>query len=187
MIDTLRIEVKDSQEMAPAEKREIHLFCEEAYGEDLSRLFAVYHPGFHVLARLDDKLISHAMVVTRWLQAGNGPLLRTGYVEMMATAREWRGKGVGRSLMRVLTRAILLDGYELAALCPAETRLYEHLGWEYWRGPLFVRQPRPSATEPARLIATPEERIMIMRLPASPALDLDVDLSVEWRPGGELW
>ena len=37
------------------------------------------------------------------------------------------------------------------------------------------------------LTATPEERIMIMRLPDSPELDLDLPLSVEWRPGGELW
>ena len=173
--------------MAPAGKREIHLLCEEAYGEDLSRLFAVYHPDFHVLARLDDKLISHAMVVTRWLQAGTRPLMRTGYVEMMATAPDWKGKGAGRALMGFLTQAISREGYELAALCPAETRLYEHLGWEYWRGQLFVREPRPSAAKPDRLVATPEERIMIMRLPASPELDLDLDLSVEWRPGGELW
>ena len=173
--------------MAPAERREIHLFCAEAYGEDLSHLFAAYQPDFHVLARLDDRLISHAMVVTRWLQAGTGPLMRTAYVEMMATARDWRGKGAGRAVMHCLTQAIAQEGYELGALCPAETRLYKHLGWEYWRGPLFVRESCQARGKPAGLTATPEERIMIMRMPATPELDLDLPLSVEWRPGGELW
>lgn len=173
--------------MAPAERQQIHRFCEEAYGEDLSHLFAAYHPDFHVLARLDGRLISHAMVVTRWLQAGTGPSMRTAYVEMMATAWDWRGMGAGRAVMQFLTQAIARDGYELAALCPAETRLYERLGWEYWRGPLFVRESCQSGGKSGGLTATPEERVMIMRLPASPELDLGLPLSVEWRPGGELW
>lgn len=187
MIDSLSIEARAAQGIAPAEREEIHRFCEDAYGEDLAHLFAAYHPDFHVLARLEGRLISHAMVVTRWLQAGTGPLLRTGYVEMMATARDWRGKGAGRAVMQFLTQALAREGYELGALCPAETRLYEFLGWEYWRGPLYVREARQAGARSGGLTATPEERIMIMRLPASPVLDPNLPLSVEWRPGGELW
>ena len=174
--------------MSLAERREIQRLCAEAYGENLSHLFAAYRPDLHVLARLgDEMLIGHAMVVTRWLQVGKGPLLRTGYVELMATDPAWQGKGVGRAVMQALAQAIARNGYELAALCPADTRLYEHLGWEYWRGPLFVRESCPAGGASGGVTATPEERIMIMRLPDSPELDLDLPLSVEWRPGGELW
>ena len=107
MIESLRIEAIASQEVSLAERREIQRLCDEAYGENLSHLFAAYRPDFHVLARLgDEMLIGHAMVVTRWLQAGTCPLLRTGYVELMATHPAWQGKGVGRAVMQVLTQAI---------------------------------------------------------------------------------
>jgi hypothetical protein len=35
-------------------------------------------------------------------------------------------------------------------------------------------------------VPTPEERVMILRLPGTPVLDDTQTLSVEWRPG-EAW
>ena len=52
-------------------------------------------------------------------------------------------------------------------------------GWRYWRGPLSVRKD-------GQVVPTPQERVMIMPLPLTPAIDLDAPLSVEWRPG-EVW
>ena len=66
---------------------EIQRFCEAAYGEDLSALFAAYVPDVHVLALSGGRLVGYAMIVSRWLQAGNGPMLRTAYIEMVATSR----------------------------------------------------------------------------------------------------
>jgi hypothetical protein len=57
--------------------------------------------------------------------------------------------------------------------------MYARLGWEFWRGPLFIRRA-------GRLIPTPDEEVMILRLPKTPPLDLEAPLSVEWREG-ELW
>jgi aminoglycoside 2'-N-acetyltransferase I len=56
---------------------------------------------------------------------------------------------------------------------------YARLGWELWRGPLFVRTD-------AGLMPTPDEEVMILRLPRTTPLDLDSPLSAEWREG-ELW
>jgi GNAT superfamily N-acetyltransferase len=72
----------------------------------------------------------------------------------------------------------LVDDFELAALCPATAGLYTRLGWQWWRG-LWARKD-------GRLVPTPEERLMIRRLPLTPALHLDSPLSVEWR-AGEVW
>lgn len=71
-----------------------------------------------------------------------------------------------------------LRDYRLAALCPAEFALYERLGWRFWRGPLGIRMPSGETD------ATPEERIMILKLPGTPQLDLDAPLSAEWRARG---
>jgi aminoglycoside 2'-N-acetyltransferase I len=57
--------------------------------------------------------------------------------------------------------------------------LYTRLGWERWRGPLFIRTAE-------RLLATPGETVMIHRLATTPALSLDDSLSAEWREG-DLW
>jgi hypothetical protein len=71
--------------------------------------------------------------------------------------------------------------FQLAALSPSERghALYSRLGWEEWIGPLFIRQG-------SALIETPDESVMIYRLPGSPPLNLQDPLSAEWRPG-ELW
>ena len=179
----------------------IHHLCAQAYpGENLQPLWDAYRPDWYALALLDDAPVSHAMVVTRWLQAGNGPLLRTAYIELVATLPAFQGQGIATALMQRLAQAIATAGYDLAALCPADTQLYRRLHWEYWRGPLFIRPSnaadRPDLTAPAQNdgdaapaspLPTPEERVMILRLPTTPPLDLDLPLSAEWRPGGELW
>ncbi len=128
--------------------------------------------------------MGHAMVVTRWLQAGKEPALRTVYVEMVATAPEYRKGGVGSDVMKRVAQAAAVEEYELAALCIGDTGLYVHPDWEYWRGPLFIRTRDLPENETPALIPTPEERVMILRFPFTPPLDLDQTLSAEWRPGG---
>ena len=187
----LTLQVISASDLAPELRASILALCHRAYGEDLAHLFDAYTADAHVVARRGDTPVSHAMTVTRWLQAGNGPLLRTAYVELVATAPEFQGRGLATAVMERLGRAIAADGYALGGLCPADTRLYGRLGWEYWQGPLFIRPPVPPEPEqeppPSALIPTPEERVMILRLPHTPPLDLTLPLSAEWRDGGELW
>ena len=196
MSPDLTIQVIAAADVTPALLAEIQTLCRRAYaGENLAPLWAAYTADFYVVGFVDGLAVSHAMVVTRWLQAGTGPLLRTAYVELVATLPEFQGRGFASAVMARLGTAIAAAGYDLGGLCPADTQLYRRLGWEYWRGPLFIRPPESqgkagrerAASTAAGLIPTPEERVMILRLPGTPPLDLDLPLSAEWRAGGELW
>lgn len=201
MAQDFSVKVIAAGEISPALLAEIQSLCGRAYaGENLGPLWDAYAADGYVVGFAGDLAVSHAMVVTRWLQAGDGPRLRTAYVELVATLPEFQGRGFASAVMERLGMAIGAAGYDLGGLCPAETRLYQRLGWEYWRGPLFIRPPgfaygtdgmapgtKSGDAAAASPIPTSEERVMILRLPNTPPLDLDLPLSAEWRPGGELW
>jgi GNAT superfamily N-acetyltransferase len=166
-----------SDALSARQSAEVRALCRLAYDEDLNDLFEAYGPGTHLLGFVDGRLVSHVMWVTRWLQPGGMAPLRTAYVEMVATHPAFSGRGYATRLMREVPGRV--DDFGLAALCPADTTLYERLGWTFWRGPLFIRQEQS-------LLPTPEERVMILPLPRTPELDLDSALSAEWREG-EVW
>jgi len=174
---TFAIEHATSARLGAGSMAEIHRLCEAAYGTAMTSYFADIGPGEHLLGRLDGVLVSHLMWVTRWLEPEGARPLRTAYVELVATDPVHERRGFATRLLRHLVP--LFDEYELAALSPATERLYLRLGWEYWRGPLAVRRD-------GALLPTPDERMMIRRLPRTPVLDLDAPLSIEWRPG-EIW
>ncbi len=127
MPSELSLQVIRADQLPPTTYQEIRNLCDDAYGEDLSLLFAAYSADFHVLACLEDRPVGHAMVVTRWLQAGDEPMLRTASVEMVATVREYRNQGIGSEVMQKVIQAAADEGFQLAALCPGDTRLYDHL------------------------------------------------------------
>jgi aminoglycoside 2'-N-acetyltransferase I len=178
-VHALRIEIVRSVDLPPSTLAEIIALCNRAYHRDLSHFFPNFQDPTHVIGFVDSTIACHAMWVTRWLQAGDGPLLRTAYVEMVATDPVHQRRGYASAIMRGLV-AVVQD-FDLACLCPSDagTALYPQLGWEHWRGPLSIRSD-------AGLLSTPEERVMIMRLPGSPQLDLDQQLSAEWRMD-DLW
>jgi aminoglycoside 2'-N-acetyltransferase I len=175
---SLSIEVVDSQSIAMFTLREIAGLCTEAYREDFDGIFGLLVPGVHVIGRSDGRIVSHAMWVGRALQAGIGRPLHTAYVEAVATKPTLQGRGFATAILGRLAQEI--HDYDLGALSPSDDRFYSRLGWELWRGPLFIR------TED-RLEATPDESVMILRTGHTPAdLNLDGPLSAEWRPG-EVW
>ncbi len=153
--------------------------CNLAYEEDLTALYETMRPAGHLVGRLGDQLVSHAMWVTRWLQVEDRQPLKTAYVEMVATHPAHQHRGFASQIMRQLAAEIAQ--YDLGALCPNTDVMsfYARLGWEIWRGPLHIRGAEG-------FTPTPDETVMILRLPHTPALDLDAPLSAEWRPG-ELW
>jgi hypothetical protein len=110
----------------------------------------------------------------------NQPLLRTAYVELVATHPGAQRRGHATRLMREMQAQ--LDEYDFAALSPSDEAfvLYERLGWEWWRGPLVVRDAHG-------LVPSPDEVLMVLRLPRTPTnLDPGATLSIEWR-AGEVW
>jgi aminoglycoside 2'-N-acetyltransferase I len=135
--------------------------------------------GTHVIASIDDRIVAHASVVDRVLETGD-LVLRTGYVEAVATWPAHQGRGYATKVMNAV--GALLDGYELGALDTGIPAFYERLGWDLWRGPTAVRTERG-------VIGTPEEDglVMVLLTPNTPQdLDLDARISCDWRPG-DVW
>ncbi len=130
-----------------------------------------------MLAYREQELIGHAVTTTRWLQPEGLPLLRTAYIDAVATLPAYQGQGIGSTLMRHL--ATVLSDFEMACLQTERVSFYARVGWEVWRGPLAGRR----ATE---LLPTPDQQgVMILRLAHTPPLDIDRLLVIEYA--GRIW
>ena len=177
-MEYLNIKVIHSRLTSEIIKKEIVSLCNRAYEKDMGILFETFLDATHVLGYYNDLLVCHALWVTRYLQAGTNPVMRTAYVEAVATEAKYRHRGFASSLMKYLIGEI--QDYELAALSPFSVEYYERLGGELWRGSLFIR------TKDNLMPSLDGEEVMIFRLPKTPILDLSAPLSAEWREG-ELW
>jgi aminoglycoside 2'-N-acetyltransferase I len=174
----LKLEVVRAEQLRPSLLTDIHSFCSRAYKEDLTPLFSTFKDATHVLGYLDTSLVSHALWVPRWLQVRTNPVMRTAYIEAVATEKVFQARGYAAAVMKRVAEEI--RDFELGALSPFSVAFYERLGWELWRGPLFIRTDEG-------LLRTPRDGdVMILRLPHTPNLDLYDRLSAEWREG-ELW
>ena len=174
----LSIEVIASEATTVSTLRQICDLCTEAYAENFSVYIEFLGSGVHVVGRLEGEVVSHAMWVTRMLEPGGRPALRTAYVEAVATKPAYQHRGFASEILTRLAAEI--RDFDLGALSPSDPSFYARLGWEPWRGPLFIRTDQG-------LLATPDESVMILRLPRTPAdLDVTASLSAEWRTG-ELW
>lgn len=171
------VSVAAASELSPSERRDIVDLCGRAFREDFGTLFEILPGSIHVLVRVDGMAVSHACWVSRWLQPGSHPPLRTAYVEAVATEPALQGRGYGTIAMRRLAAEI--QDYELAGLATGSPGFYARLGWELWRGLSAIRTP-------SGLLDTTGERIMILRTPLTPPLDVTALLTAEWREG-ELW
>ena len=132
--------------------------------------------GSHFSIVEDGVPISHAAVIRRTLVVDEREV-STGYVEAVGTRHGYRHQGLARTVMASAQRHIG-ESYEMGALHSVLPTFYEHLGWEKWRGPTYVRSD-------TGLTRTPEDDgcIHVWRLPASSDLDLDDPISCPWRPG----
>jgi aminoglycoside 2'-N-acetyltransferase I len=172
------IQVIDRKLISGTLRQEIISLCNRAYEENMASLFETFVNATHILGYCEGELVSHALWVTRYLQAGTNPIMRAAYIEAVATEADYRKRGFASSIMNHLIDEI--QDYELAALSPFSVEFYRRLGWELWSGPLFIRKNE-------KLLASPDdEEVMIFRLPKTPPLDLNAPLSAEWR-AGEPW
>ena len=174
---SLSIERVRTNSLVPRVLQQVHALCNEAYGEDVTRCFADVGPGIHLLGWHGPALVSHVMWVDRMLYLEGHEPLRSAYVELVATRTRDLRHGYATNLMQRL--ALEIQAYDIGALSPANTSLYDRVGWERWRGALFHRTA-------GGVVPDPGEEVMVLRLPGSPAFDLTADLSVDWRPG-EVW
>ena len=180
-VGDLEIEIRRTAEMGDIARAEVVRLCIDAHQEpDFEHLFSYLPPeGLHVLARSGHELVGHAVVTNRWLQPEGLPLLRTAYVDAVATAPAAQGRGVGTVVMKHLAEAVGVD-FDIACLETERVSFYERLGWEEWRGPLAGRSDDG-------LIPTPDQKgIMILRLPGTPELDRNALLTIESHPA-RIW
>jgi aminoglycoside 2'-N-acetyltransferase I len=164
----------------PIRKAVIELCVEAHQEQDFRNLFTyISSGGLHFLAFHDKFLVSHAVVTNRWLQTQDQPLLKTAYIDAVATLPAYQGLGYGSALMRQLASDIDRE-YMIACLETDRETFYERLGWQTWRGPLAGRGEQG-------LIPTPEQRgVMVLRLSQTPVLDLNSLLTIESQTG-RIW
>ena len=170
-----------TEDLDAATKASIIQVCVEAHQEEDFKNLFFYIPsgGWHFLAYHNDQLVSHAVVTTRWLQPEGQPLLKTAYVDAVATLPAYQGRGYASDVMRQLAKDIDRE-YIIACLETEHETFYEHLGWEVWHGPLAGRNDD-------ELIPTPDQNgIMILRLSQTPALNLNQRLTIECQ-SGRIW
>ena len=175
----LHIILRRTSELGDAERQAVVQVCTAAHQHDFSELFGFLPPeGLHVLGYIGDQLAGHAVVTTRWLQFEHGLLLRTAYVDAVATEPTYQRLGVGSAVLRALAEAI--GDYDIACLETDRESFYDRLGWEEWRGPTAGRSDEG-------LVPTPQQTgIMILRLPRTPELALDGLLTIECQ-GVRIW
>jgi aminoglycoside 2'-N-acetyltransferase I len=171
--------VARTEDLNPTTRSAIIDVCIAAHQKaDFRHLFSyIAAGGRHFLAYCGEELVSHAVVTTRWLQPEGQPLLKTAYVDAVATLPAYQGHGYGTLVMQQLANNIA--DYELACLETDRPVFYERLGWEEWRGLLAGRKE-------GELMSTPDQKgIMILRLAHTPLLDLNSSLTVEYD--GRIW
>jgi aminoglycoside 2'-N-acetyltransferase I len=176
----MRLTLAQTEDLDEVTRAAIIAVCNTAFDkEDFNRLFSfIPSGGRHFLAYRGNELVSHGVVTTRWLQPEGQPILKTAYVDAVATLPAYQGQGYGSAVMRHL--AANISDHLIACLETESPGFYQRLDWEEWRGALAGRSEQG-------LIYTPEKRgVMILRLEATPVLDLDRGLTIECQPA-RIW
>jgi aminoglycoside 2'-N-acetyltransferase I len=135
--------------------------------------------GIHAMAWDGDELVGHASVVQRRL-LHRDRALRAGYVEGVGVRADRRRRGHAAAMMDEL-EGVLRAAYEIGALGATDEAVpfYTSRGWQRWRGPT-------SALTPDGVVRTPDEDGSVYVLPLSVPLDLDGELTCDWRDG-DVW
>jgi len=134
--------------------------------------------GQHVLVRVDGELLATGALVRRRLRHA-GKEMRAGYVEAVAVHPEHRREGLGSLVMAAIEAQS--GSHDLLALSATEdgVELYESRGWELWQGPSSVMAAMG-------VVRTPDDDGTIYVLPGDDELDLDGELTCDWRDG-DVW
>jgi aminoglycoside 2'-N-acetyltransferase I len=174
--DRVSVAVLATEALSTEQRASVIDVCVAANDNEVFQTLFTFIPsgGRHFLAYRGRELVSHAVVTTRWVQRDDQPVMKTAFVDAVATMPAHQGRGYASVTMRRLAAEI--GDYDIGCLQTDRPTFYERLGWELWRGPLAGRSDEG-------LIPTPEQRgVMVLRLPRTPPLDLDGQLSIECQP-----
>lgn len=184
------LQVTPAEQLVFRDFQSIQALCTRAFGEDVWCDYEYLKSALHVIGRYEGQIVCHALWTDRLLSVAGRMSLKTAYVEYVATEPSMQGQGLASQLMRFLTEYIqddiairtqlhIHEPYQLAALAPEDSNFYQRLGWELWQGNLWIRQEE-------KMIATPDDDVMVYRLARTPKFAVTEDLSAEWREG-EWW
>jgi aminoglycoside 2'-N-acetyltransferase I len=175
-----RLEVAHTADLDHGTRRAARALLDDVFGaemtdEDWDHALG----GVHALVWEGDQLIGHASVVQRRL-LHNERTLRAGYVEGVAVRADRRLRGHAAAMMSELER-IIRAAYEIGALGAADdaAAFYAARGWQAWQG-------RTYGLTPAGVVRTEDEDGGVYVLQAEAPLDLQGDLTCDWR-AGDLW
>jgi aminoglycoside 2'-N-acetyltransferase I len=180
---SVRLESITSDQLTDDSRLKLRALFDAAYGQAGRRLddddWGHMLGGVHLMLVDGDEIAAHAAVVPRELETA-GRVIRTGYVEAVATWPHLQGRGFGSQLMRAAHEHIDAR-YKLGGLNAAAPAFYQRLGWLRWQGPTAVRTPEG-------VVPTPDEdgNVYVRLTPASPTIDLTARLTCDWRPG-DVW
>jgi aminoglycoside 2'-N-acetyltransferase I len=180
----MRVRVRDRSSFSPDELDGLRAWLEAAYDDGPWRPehWDEIGPGPHVVAEDDDgSLLAHACVA--WVPVTIGSTtLRAGYLEDVATRPDVRSRGYGTAVV-VATHPLIRAGAEIGFLATGSQPFYERLGWTTWRGPSSVIEVDGSRTP------TPEEDgfLMVLRVPDTPEVSVDLPISRPRRDPEEAW
>ena len=170
--------VVESQQVDEDLRRGLRTLWERSFGGDFSEHDAEHaYGGVHVVALAGPSAVGHASAVPRRIRFGGQPWRTTGYVEAVATAPEWRGRGVGRQVVERLQEEIAVRWPVALLSTGTATGFYERLGWERWGGTSFTR------TATGVVADGEQDGLMVLRIDPSAVPDLSVDVTCEDRPG----
>jgi aminoglycoside 2'-N-acetyltransferase I len=168
-----RVVMISTEDLSVAQRAAVIEVCVSAHDNDeFTNLFEYVSPGGrHFLAYRGSELVSHAVVTTRWLEPERHRILRTAYVDAVATLPTAQRLGCASAVMRRLAAGV--PDYDIACLQTDRPGFFARLGWELWRGDLAGRGDDG-------LIPTPDQHgVMVLRLARTPPLDLDSQLTIE--------
>lgn len=180
MGNTVLIQLKRTEDLDEAMRAHIINLCIDAHGEPgFSHLFEMVPAGgLHVFATINDQVIGHAMVTTRWAQPEGYSELRTAYIDAVSTSPAHQRQGIGSLVMMELVKR--LNDFQIACLETDKPAFYERLGWRIWRGPKAGRSEHG-------LIMTPSDQIvMVHTLAGPPVLNLEGLLTIECQ-SNRIW
>ena len=170
------VTVRATEDLGPDVRASVIDVCNAANDTDAFRELFELIPsgGRHVLVQRDGELVSHAVATARGVEPEGHPVLRTAFLDAVATRPDRQGLGYGSA-----ARARMADeiaDFDIGCLQTDVVGFYEPLGWEPSRGPLAGRGDDG-------LIPTPTQTgVMILRLPPTPEFDLDARLTIECQP-----
>jgi aminoglycoside 2'-N-acetyltransferase I len=175
-----RLEVAHTAELDPATLGRARALMRDVFGDAMTDADWDHAlGGVHSIVWEGPELVAHASVVQRQLLHA-GRAWRTGYVEGVAVRTDRQRRGYGAAVMAPV-EDVIRRAYELGALGASEAGVpfYRARNWRPWRGPT-------AALTPEGVVRTPSDDGDIYVLEVSPGLDLDADLTCDYREG-DLW